>query len=120
MAILFTTWGTETMNGTSLGVSAALTGALDGPRIAPIRLVVETLTADSITETAIISMGFNSPDYDDMVRGHAVNPVAGAVDVVQLPPRPVVGTGSLHARVTRAASGIALTFRALLEGMNSQ
>jgi len=104
-----------TMDGTAVANSAALTGEISGNGFAPLRLIVETTEADAVTETALISIGFNSPDYNDMVLAHAVNPIAGVVEAITLPPRPMALSGSLHVRVFRAATGTALTFVANLE-----
>lgn len=103
-----------TAGATSLGGS--ITGS--GQHIAPTRVVIETVEADSVSETAIISIGFNSPDYDDVIRAHAINPVEKTIEVVPLPPAKFIEAGAMHVRVIRAATATSLTFVPSFECVN--
>jgi len=82
-----------------------------GNHISPIFVTVETYTADSISMTAIFSIGTNSPNYDNILAAHAVKPVAGLVEMFPLQDAQMIDAETdVYARVQRAASGTDLTF----------
>ena len=111
------------MDGTSTGTAELSSfGANPDHILSPIAMIVETIEADTVSETAVISMGTNSPDYDNIVKAYAVNPVAGTVVSVPLGVAPLIFNNntafSLYARVRHAATATDLTFRASLEALN--
>ncbi len=73
-------------------------------------VTLETITADNVTETAIVSMGTNSPDYDNIYAARAVVPVEGSVETIVLPASQIINSGGIYVRVIRAATATDLTF----------
>lgn len=82
-----------------------------GNHISPVFVTVETYAADSISLTAIFSVGTNSPNYDNILAAHAVKPVAGLAELVPLQNAQMIDSETdVYVRVQRAASGTELTF----------
>jgi hypothetical protein len=94
---------------TSTGATKIFEGGND-LFICPLFLSFETLEVDSVTETAIVSVGTNYPNYDNMLRAHGIKPEALALETIQLPSTfSFEGPVDIYVNVVRAASGTALT-----------
>lgn len=111
--------GTTPIDGTveaATQLAGSLTGS--GQHLTATRLLVETIDVDSITETAIISIGTNSPNYDNVVAAHPVRLEPMSLETVPIPHSKMITEGSMHVRVVRAASGTELTFNAGIDVLN--
>lgn len=100
----------------STQISGDVSGS--GQHFVPLRAIVETVDVDAVTETAIISIGTNSPVFDNVLPAHAIKPVAGAVEMIPLWASQVITANPLKVRVIRAATGTDLTFVAGIECLN--
>jgi hypothetical protein len=80
--------------------------------IYPTLFIFETVTASGVTKNARISVGSNSPNYDDMVDSHRISTTAGNFDVVAVERSPkIVHPGEIRVNVFDPATATALTFR---------
>lgn len=112
----------ESMGFSQSGQDAPIDGTVTGSTViysvgslyvSPMFLTFETISSDSITETAIVSIGTNSPNYDDILSGHGLQIAEGAMETVQLPiSRSFQGPLDVYVRVVREATGTEFTFTA--------
>jgi hypothetical protein len=81
------------------------TGIPSGGHVSPLFATFETLVADTVTETAIISIGTNYPDYDNILPGYGVCLVQGSVETVPIQRSQMVNDSTdIYARVVRVAT----------------
>lgn len=98
------------IDGTSVA-STTIYSPGGGLSVSPIFLTFETVNVDAVTLTAIVSVGTNNPDYDNILFAHGIKPVEGAMETVQLPSAQSFSGGvDVKVKVVRAASGTDLTF----------
>lgn len=113
-----------TLDGTP--VDAASSGATQisgdivgtGQHFSPLRVIIETVEVDSVTGTAIITIGNNSPDYDNVLSEHAIRPLSGNVEIIPLTQSKVITAGALKVNVRTPANATELTFVAGVECLN--
>ena len=100
----------DPIDGTSTGSTLIVEDA-GNVHLSPVLLTFETISVDSVTETAIVSVGTNYPNYDDILLARGINPVEGVIETVFLPSSLIFNTKpEVYVRVVRAATGSDLTF----------
>jgi hypothetical protein len=90
-----------------------------GENCQPRALVLKTIKAENVSADCVISLGFNSPDYDNIVKSYVVRPLTEALEIIILDPHifqydglgdPTVGPTSVGLKVVTAATADVFTF----------
>jgi len=99
------------IDGTTPGSTKIFQVLASNSHLSPFLLTFETFDVDSIAETAIVSIGTNSPDYDNILAAYPINTNALTVESHALKSAPIfVNETDIYTRVVRAANGTTLTF----------
>jgi hypothetical protein len=83
--------------------------------LVPVMVSFETKTVTSVTATAIVSVGTDSPNYDDLIPCHKISLIAGRVDNMVIPISKKT-TSKVRLNVFSAGSGTTLSFVARVIG----